>query len=169
MLKIDPSQFDGIINRANRYYGKVLMANEEIAKDARELILDRVSKGKTTDGAKMQYKGSADKFSGDWNPKTKNDGDYSEDYAKIRSKENKGNSPMDLNLTGGLINAFTYRKSRTAKTFSLRLYIKNTKNKDYKKRYPEIHGWLRERFGDIFAPNKKEVNIIAKAWKKRLR
>jgi hypothetical protein len=76
---------------------------------------------------------------------------------------------MDLNLTGGLIKAFTYRKSRTAKTFSLRLYIRNIKGKAHRKRYPEIHGWLRERFGDIFAPNKKEVNIIARKWKNRLK
>lgn len=165
MLKINPSQFDGIINRANRYYGKVLMANEEIAKDARQLILDRVAKGKTTDGAKMEYKGSADKFSASWNPKTKKEGDYSEDYAPIRSST----TPMDLNLTGGLYNAFTYRKNRSGKSFSLKFFIKNTKGKAHRKRYPEIHGWLRERFGDIFAPNKKETNTIAKAWRNRLR
>jgi hypothetical protein len=169
MLRINKTSFDGLIAQANRYYGKVLYSNEQIANDARELILARVSQGITTEGRKMGYKNVNDKFKGRWRLKGKRVGDYAESYVEQRYKANVGTNPMDLKTDGGLHKAFTYRKKKSAKTFSIEFYIRKNKNSKYQKNYQEIHGWLQSRFGDIFHPSKKEVNIIAKMWKKRMK
>ena len=166
MLRINKTAFDGLINKVNRYKGKILEANEAIAEEARELILKRVAQGKTTEGRKMGYKNSNDKFKGSWKPKGKRVGDYAESYVEQRYKANVGTVPMDLKTDGGLYKSFTYRKKRTTKTFKLDFYIRKNKRAKYKNDYQEIHGWLQARFGDIFAPSKVEANKIGRLWKK---
>lgn len=157
------SGLDDIFRQANRFYGKVLTANNEVADFARQLILDRVATGKTTEGKTMAFKNTNDRYYR--GSKSKKSGDYSLDYVNRTKRSDK---PMNLNLTGGLYKSFQYRK-KSGKVFSLDFFIKKNRNSRYKKDYTEIANYSQYRFGAIFNPSKKEANVISRAWRNRLK
>lgn len=159
------SGLDRAISKLERYYGKIITSNEATGKFAKDLILSRVATGKTVTNVKMKYTPKGGK------KPQKAIGDYSASHGSIRSKRGLGTAPMDLKFTGGLYNAFSYRKSQTASTISLRLYIKNssTRNKNPIS-YPKLVSQFEERFGSrIFYPSMSEISQIKKFYKNSLR
>lgn len=167
-IEVEERGFDDVIRSAKLYLNKVIMVTNEIGEESLKVVLDRVKKGRTTAGYKMEYRNSNDMF---WygKGKSKRVGDYSSRYVGERYLAGKADTPMDLNLTGGLYRSFRFRKRRSKPEYKLEFFIRKNKNKKYRKDYTEIHYWLSNRFGAIFEPNKQEINKIGKIWKNKLR
>lgn len=164
-LETKISGFERAIAKLTKYYDQIITSNEDTAKYARELILKRVSTGKTTTGKQMKYAPKADKKG----RLRLGSGDYSYSHAHARGKKSLGTVPMTLSFDGGLYKSFAYRRSRTADTISLRFYFKNTQTKSGYS-HGELAEDFKDRFNDnIFYPSISEVQQIKKYYKNNFR
>jgi len=161
MLDIKVSGFDKIINQVELYYNKVLVVTDDVALQAKDLILSRIESGKNSSGKILVTKSK----------EKDEDGYYSASWGEVRRSNKKPTSPMTLKDTGGLYKAFTFRKKYKVgkdQTYILQLYVKNNQVKGRNITYAVLAAYHEDMFGASFKPTKGEFNKISKMWKKRL-
>ena len=161
MLDIKTSGFDKVINQIELYYNKVVEVTEEAAEESRKIIIARIESGKNSSNKTVVTRSA----------KKHESGYYSKSWGDERAGEGLSTAPMNFRVTGGLFDAFTYRKKyKLAKgsSFTLQLYVKNNKVKGKKITYAVLAAYHEEEFGVLFRPTKGELDKISKLWKRRL-
>jgi hypothetical protein len=161
MILMNTRGFDDVIKKVELYYGKVIEVTNDVAIEARKLILKRIEEGKNSSGKQMRTK-STDKYEGDI---------YSRWQGEDRADAGLTTSRMTLKYSGGLYNNFTYRKNyKKAQNFKfiLQFYVKNGRVPGRNISYGVLAAYHEEIQGDIFKPTKGELNKIGKLWKKQL-